>query len=154
MLRSVESTLDIIDRYVKSSKAKIEFHKKNAHNASLWSDLFKVIKTAIVASNILTITILTVLDQSAITVTITSSAFVFFNGLIDKLQEGYNFQFISHKHHMAADEYRIIDYNLELALATNENIDLHKLVSDYLVLEQKHHHQSIKNCFTGCCYKG
>lgn len=143
----LQSTSTQIEGYITRCKAKIDFHKLQASSAKLWSDLFKITKIISSSSAILTISLLTVFENPAYIITVTSSVFIFFNGLIDRAIETYNFPLLASQNDQATTEFSEILFEME-----RNPEERNHLIQTYILLESKHKYQIVKACILGCIY--
>lgn len=154
MLRNVNSITNLVDTYIEKCTRKINYHERNAKSSKLWEDTFRVCKVIVSSASALTMTCLAVYNVENYVIAITGGSFIFVTGIIDKLQEMYNFGNISFKHNLACDEYKTICYRLELNKALeNNNTDINSMVESYLAIEDKWIGiQPVRNCFLGCFF--
>ena len=146
------SIRSLSSEYKKKCRSKIEYHSIQARSSKLWSDLFKITKLISSSSSIITMSLMTINNFESYQLAITGSCFIFFNGILDKLMESYNFDLISNQNYVALDDFKDILLKLEVDILEEGNKQS-ILIEKYLLLESKFHVSPVKECWLGCLYQ-
>ena len=150
---TIEIQNNDINNYILRCTEKIEFHKNNAINASIWNNFLSTTSIFLSALTAFSMTILTVFETPTESVTVAGSTYALLITIINKLKDSYNFLALSHQHYSLMDQYAELKVDLQRSLNDDSFIESRiALIYKYTIIEQKSHIQTVKcsNCLR-CC---
>ncbi len=141
-----------INEYIEKCKLKCEYHRNQAIISKHYDNLLSIMSVVLSSAQVLAMVTELVIEQTNSVITITGAAFAFFVAINNQLKNSYAFLSLSVSHHHLADEYSELRH--DLATMRVPEIDIPKLTSKFLCLEQKSHLQQLKSCDKKlCCFK-
>lgn len=147
------SVIDI-SNYILKCTDKIEKHKNNAINASVWNNFLSTASIVLSAGTALSLSILTVLESDVITITVVSSIYAFLITIANKVKDSYSFLALSYQHYHLLDQFAEIQIEMQKAYDLNDVDQFPILIYRFILIEQKSHIQNVKcsNCMR-CCLR-
>ena len=152
-IQHVGNLKEDISAYISKCKEKSEYHRTQSIRSKVWDNIFSITTFVLTSAQIMAMIVETSNDMSTIEVTVTGSIFSFFIGISSHIRNTFSFSALYYQHNNIADEYKELQYNLNVLFDNIEETQSHeefeKYIRKYVSIEQKNHVPSIRSY--KCC---
>jgi len=157
--QNLSSVIDSINEHVDACKDKMKYHTKTSQSCEHWNNSLNILGLILSAGLALTMTIMTVVGQTNISVTITGAIFAFFITINQKISSSFNFPYLQAKHQQSMDDYIDLQYSFSSLITDLERQEFEikeyeTLINRYISVSQRSHIPEVRECvFYKFCFR-
>lgn len=127
------------------------YHKTQAINATNWDQFTGILLAISIASQVLSLTIMTTLGVQSITIGITGGVFGFITGILSKVKSSYSFDVLAFQHNQVSDDFNELASHFSLLHNDIERDSLSEGSYEHHIIKlssikEKAHLKSVRNC--------
>lgn len=146
------SEITEVEKFIKLCKEKSQSHYINSLRSRKWQNILDFCSNLVVATTSLTMPLLALNGEAAMTVAITGNIFAFAGVIINALKNNYGFNTLVYQHgNLSAEFYDLENEFRNFQRKTYNNDDLEKLILKFQAINGKSNIQGVKECKLCCC---